>query len=745
MIGILCLTRMKISWPGVIRLLKNLIIGILVGLCLPVQALAQTINNQQNPYYAADAINPQSSTYGGSTYAGELYNNTQGEGAQQFRESGFINAVSTVANANACLGATGAGFTMTPTACVAYDAGFRNAETGSITFPSNGTYWVAIDSCSQTGPPTSLCTQSNPGLTNFTRVNGTHYLIDGIDVSKPAMATNSQLLMRVVVSGGAITAVTDERTLTPNNLGGNYVGPVEITGNQTNGGDQINQVSVNKVVNALDFSGGDIGAQVLAAASYIESNYAGNGTIFIPTGTYSQTTDMALGKAGCNITVAGDSRGGTILKPTSALNGSDAFSIIDPIVEAPSNCYGGIRDLQFVASSPIADNFNAIHFSNVNDPVVENVVINGFNGASQDDSAIYIDTGSGTGGATFTENIFMSNVTSYYNSYMVTMDGKNTGGSINNEIMTQSHCDTAGAGACIYYKNMEMGEADNSYFDFNADMSVTGAAAMRANLSASNVSAVTYNVRAQSTLGSGQDYLFDASSGTWPMQGYAVCAGNTTCYQASNSLAVQYLPIPSYDTVHAPTLSLFSQTNSSGVPHAPNLIITDQGAMNGDSSSLSFSSANGSTFDWGWQAAFGVSGAQSNFCAFDGVASTFPLCIAPSSDNVVVTKFTPSHMGCVASQTPTVSSGTIDSRSSDSFGTISGINSGTTTLTFHTGFNGPAQCVLTDQGQPLLWATQSTGTPFASITFACSSTIGTYTACSNGQSVTYFCTSLGAP
>lgn len=190
---------MKTSWLAAISLL------------VASSAFAQTINNQQNPFYAADAINPQSSTYGGSTYAGELFNNTQGEGAQQWHEAGFLNSVSIVANANACLGATGSGLTMIPTACVAYDGGFRNSETGSITFPGNGTYWVAIDSCSQTGPPTSLCTHSNAGLPNFTRVSGTHYLIDSIDIVQPAMAANSQLLMKVTAAGGSITAVTDLR------------------------------------------------------------------------------------------------------------------------------------------------------------------------------------------------------------------------------------------------------------------------------------------------------------------------------------------------------------------------------------------------------------------------------------------------------------------------------------------------------------------------------------------------------
>jgi len=158
---------------------------------------SNTVNSLTN-------LNPALTTYGGSSYASQLYNSLADEDANRWYEQGFGNFVSTIANANACLGGTSAGLTMTPTACVAYNAGYRGTESGSITFSNGATTWVAMD---------ENTSGNNANLPNFTRVTGTHYLIDSIDVGKPTMAFDSQLLMQVVTSGGAIAGVTDERAL----------------------------------------------------------------------------------------------------------------------------------------------------------------------------------------------------------------------------------------------------------------------------------------------------------------------------------------------------------------------------------------------------------------------------------------------------------------------------------------------------------------------------------------------------
>lgn len=128
------------------------------------------------------------------------------EDANRFTEQNFNNAVSPIANTGACLGSTGAGLVMTPTSCVAYNAGYRSTDTGSITFPNTSTCWVGMDENTQ---------GNNAGLVNFTRATGTHYLIDCIDSSQPTMTTDSQLLMQVTTSGGSVSAVQDLRAFVP--------------------------------------------------------------------------------------------------------------------------------------------------------------------------------------------------------------------------------------------------------------------------------------------------------------------------------------------------------------------------------------------------------------------------------------------------------------------------------------------------------------------------------------------------
>jgi hypothetical protein len=157
---------------------------------------------------ALTSINPQSGTYASSAYPGQLFGFTAVEDANRYCEQGFYNMVSIANNPNSCLGATVASLTMTPTSCLAYNAGYRSTETGSITFPNGSTCWVAMD---------ENTSGSNSGLPNFTRAGSTHYLVDCIDVSQPLMPADAQVLMKVVTSGSAVTAVTDLRNVVPFN------------------------------------------------------------------------------------------------------------------------------------------------------------------------------------------------------------------------------------------------------------------------------------------------------------------------------------------------------------------------------------------------------------------------------------------------------------------------------------------------------------------------------------------------
>lgn len=159
-------------------------------------------NPDSNPTNPIDSLNPTSGTYGSVAYPGQLYNFLAKEDANRYLEQGFGNFV-----VSGCLGIVSAGLVMTPSSCIAYNAGFRSTETGAITFASGQTYWVAMD---------ENTSGSNAGLTNFTRAGATHYLIDNVDVTQPAMPNDAQLLMKVTTLAGAITAVTDLRVLTPN-------------------------------------------------------------------------------------------------------------------------------------------------------------------------------------------------------------------------------------------------------------------------------------------------------------------------------------------------------------------------------------------------------------------------------------------------------------------------------------------------------------------------------------------------
>ena len=93
----------------------------------------------------------------------------------------------------------GAGLTKTPSALVAYAAGYYVTESGSITFTDATTTWVIANKD----------TTGNSG--GFTRVSGTHYLTAaGADPGLPAGAIR---IATVTTAGGSVTVVTDTRVL----------------------------------------------------------------------------------------------------------------------------------------------------------------------------------------------------------------------------------------------------------------------------------------------------------------------------------------------------------------------------------------------------------------------------------------------------------------------------------------------------------------------------------------------------
>lgn len=182
-----------------------LLLIFLIG-CAPNYQHLRDDSDTANPLPCGTIDSKGNPTASCSSFGTQLGTFLSSEDADRSAEYGFGNFVSVLAQANSCLGAPVASLTMTPTSCTAYNAGFRSIETGAITFPDASTCWVAMD---------ENTTGNNAGLPNFGRVAGTHYLTDCIDVGAPAMAADSQLLMKVVTAGGAVTAVTDERTTAP--------------------------------------------------------------------------------------------------------------------------------------------------------------------------------------------------------------------------------------------------------------------------------------------------------------------------------------------------------------------------------------------------------------------------------------------------------------------------------------------------------------------------------------------------
>lgn len=87
-----------------------------------------------------------------------------------------------------------AGLTATPSALVAFPAGYYTTETGSITYADNSTTWVIAH----------FETTGNLGA--YIRVAGTHYLT-AVGAVAPALPNGCVRLMRVVTAGGAVTSV----------------------------------------------------------------------------------------------------------------------------------------------------------------------------------------------------------------------------------------------------------------------------------------------------------------------------------------------------------------------------------------------------------------------------------------------------------------------------------------------------------------------------------------------------------
>jgi hypothetical protein len=193
----------------------------------------------------------------------------------------------------------------------------------------------------------------------------------------------------------------------------NYVGPVGITGNQTNGRDQINNVSVNGVFNVKAYGAKGDGSTndntaVQAALTACQTN---GGTVFFPVGTYASlnltlvmsgaTKNCILQGAGDGVTtLAGVNSSTDILTiGTNGAEKADNISVRDMAfsggrysMRLNNTLYFDGENLVFGANGPVTD----LYGEGTNEHVrLDNVQFNGSIGALGD---VYIGaTNGGTG------------------------------------------------------------------------------------------------------------------------------------------------------------------------------------------------------------------------------------------------------------------------------------------------------------------------------------------------------------
>lgn len=224
--------------------------------------------------------------------------------------------------------ATGAGLTKTPDALTAYPSGIRITETGSIVYADDETTWAIA------------CRTTTGNLGTFTRVSGTHYLIDAASASKPVLPTNCVWLMQVVTAGGAVSTVTDLRNRVPH-VGGE--GTFEAVADLPAAG----------IRGRLAF--------VTATSLY----YFDNGSIWIPFGgivpSYTLAGLPAAGTAGRLARVTDDVRGMWID------TGSEWIKVVPGVVAG---------DFGFLATATAAANTTALNAAITVAPVGGLIIIN---------------------------------------------------------------------------------------------------------------------------------------------------------------------------------------------------------------------------------------------------------------------------------------------------------------------------------------------------------------------------------
>lgn len=219
-------------------------------------------------------------------------------------------------------GGGGSGGTSLPTTIGVTSAPDQAVSPSSVTGSGSFTFTNTGQTCS-TSPctitsATVICDATSGAVTlNLPAVTGNfrHILVKKIDATTNACtltpngtdtidnASNlvlaGQFYVAQISDTGSGNWSVDDFYVANQNLLSNYVGPVSITGNQTNGGDQLSSVSVNGVPNVQAYGADPTNstdsepafAAALAAACATQAYNGGlnltEATIYVPPGTYS--------------------------------------------------------------------------------------------------------------------------------------------------------------------------------------------------------------------------------------------------------------------------------------------------------------------------------------------------------------------------------------------------------------------------------------------------------------------------
>lgn len=190
---------------------------------------------------------------------------------------------------------TQAGLTATPSPLVAYPGGYYTTDTSSITYPNGTTCWVAAHKD----------TTGNVG--SFLRVGASNYVMQCGTSTQPATPTHGVLLMKVVTSGGSITAVTDLRPSNPSRLGVFNIKDPAFGARCDAVTDDT--AAIQRTIDALPTASGAIIG----------------GTIFIPVGTCLVSSPLVLTNAKGVVFQGASKNGSTIQVSTTAMNGQSIF------------------------------------------------------------------------------------------------------------------------------------------------------------------------------------------------------------------------------------------------------------------------------------------------------------------------------------------------------------------------------------------------------------------------------------